>query len=80
MGGVLARARLKRMGRALLPLNQALMGAAAVTLIVRLPGPPIGPLAAIGAAALGLGAYFLPVKIGTLGVVAVFAALAAWFL
>lgn len=80
VGGVLARARLKRMARALLPVNQALMGAAAVTLIVRLPGSPIGPIGAIGAAALGLGAYFLPAKIGTLSVVALFAALAAWFL
>lgn len=80
VGGVLARSPLKRFAKRLLPLNQALMGAAVALLLARLPLQASAPEALVGASLLALGAYFLPARGAVLAMSLLFGACLAWIL
>ena len=80
VGGVLNRAPLRAVGSRLMPVNEALTGAAIVLLASRAPGfSPVGLEAAlVGVAALG--AFMLPSRGGWVAMSLLFFATGVWFL
>lgn len=80
VGGVLARSPLKQLATRLFPVNQALMGAAVVLLLTRLPFEAGTPEAIGGAFTLGFGAYFLPSRGAVLAMSLLFGACLAWII
>ena len=80
VGRILARSPLKRIAQRLIPLNQALMGAVMVLLLMRMPGGTGGIEPAASAVLVGLGAYFLPAPGAVLAMTLLFGACLAWIL
>ncbi len=80
VGGVLARSPLKQFAQRLVPVNQALMGAAVTLLLVRLPVEASAPETIGSALLLAFGAYFLPARGAVLAMSLLFGACLAWLL
>ncbi len=80
VGVSLNRSGLRRIAGRMGPVNQALMGAAAVILLAGTPGLPAGPGVFGLAAVAGLGGFFLPGRAGTIAMAGLFASLLAGLL
>jgi PTS system mannose-specific IID component len=80
VGGVLTRSPLKQLATRLVPVNQALMGAAVALLLVRLPIEAGVPEAIGGAVLVGFGAYFLPSRGAVLAMSLLFGACLTWII
>jgi mannose PTS system EIID component len=80
VGGLLNESPLRNLGARLAPVNEALLGAVLVLLVVRIPGLAPTPSGAGIVAATAIVSFFFPSRAGKLGVTALFIAAAVWWL
>lgn len=80
VGGLLNASPLRNVGPRLTPVNEALLGAVLVLLAARVPGVEPTPGGTGLAAAIAMAAFLLPSRAGRLAVLALFVAVAAWWL
>lgn len=78
VGAVLGASGIQAAGRRLVPLNQALIGAAAALLVARAPGTAIDPIVAAVAAGIALAGYLAPGRVAPLAMAALFGAWMMW--